>query len=60
MKFSKKWIIISTVAIIVIAVVVIGATRMNSGKKNADEEDKREVVRRGEFLEKVQESGSLR
>lgn len=60
MKFSKKWIIISTVAIIVIAVVVIGATRMNSGKKKADEEDKREVVRRGEFLEKVQESGSLR
>ncbi|MDE0481641.1 MAG: HlyD family efflux transporter periplasmic adaptor subunit [Candidatus Poribacteria bacterium] len=60
MKFSKKWIIISTVAIIVIAVVVIGATRMNSGKKNAEEEDKREVVRRGEFLEKVQESGSLR
>ncbi|MDE0314097.1 MAG: HlyD family efflux transporter periplasmic adaptor subunit [Candidatus Poribacteria bacterium] len=60
MKIGKKWIIISTVAIIVVAVVVIGATRMNSGKKNADEEDKREVVRRGEFLEKVQESGSLR
>lgn len=60
MKIGKKWIILSTVAIIVIAVVVIGATRMNFGKKNADEEDKREVVRRGEFLEKVQESGSLR
>lgn len=60
MKIGKKWIIISTVAIIVIAVVVIGATRMNFGKKNEDEEDKREVVRRGEFLEKVQESGSLR
>ena len=60
MKIGKKWIIISTVAIIVVAVVVIGATRMNFGKKNVDEEDKREVVRRGEFLEKVQESGSLR
>ncbi len=60
MKIGKKWIIISTVTIIVIAVVVIGATRMNFGNKKADEEDKREVVRRGEFLVKVQESGSLR
>ncbi len=59
-KIGKKWIIVSTVAIFVVAVVVIGATRMNFGKKQEDEEDKREVVRRGEFLVKVQESGSLR
>lgn len=57
MKIGKKWIIIGTV---VIAVAVIGATRMNFGQKKNDEEDKREVVRRGEFLVKVQESGSLR
>ena len=57
MKIGKKWIIIGTV---VIAVAVIGATRMNFGQKKSDEEDKREVVRRGEFLVKVQESGSLR
>ena len=60
MKIGKKWIIIGTVAIVVIAVAVIGATRMNFGQKKSDEEDKREVVRRGEFLVKVQESGSLR
>ena len=60
MKIGKKWIIIGTVAIIVIAVAVIGATRMNFGEKKGDEEDKREVVRRGEFLVKVQESGHLR
>ena len=57
MKIGKKWIIIGTVAIVV---AVIGATRMNFGQKKSDEEDKREVVRRGEFLVKVQESGRLR
>ena len=60
MKIGKKWIIIGTVAIIVIAVAVIGATRMNFGQKKDGEEDKREVVRRGEFLVKVQETGYLR
>lgn len=59
MKISKKWFVIGTVAIVVIAIVVIGATRINNRQKE-DGEDKREVVRRGEFLVKVQESGSLR
>ena len=60
MKIGKKWIIIGTVAIVVLAVVVIGATRKNLGQNKDEDEDKREVVRRGEFLVKVQESGSLR
>ena len=60
MKIGKKWIIIGTVTIIAITVVVIGATRINFGQSKNEDEDKREVVRRGQFLEKVQESGSLR
>ncbi len=60
MKISKKWVIIGTSTIIVIAVAIIGATRMNFGQQKEDDEDKREVVRRGQFLVKVQESGTLR
>ncbi len=59
MKIGKKWIIIGTAAIVV-AVAVIGATQINFGQKKDEDEDKREVVRRGEFLVKVQESGTLR
>lgn len=60
MKIGKKWLILGTGAIIVLAVVVIGATRINFGQKKDEDEDKKEVVRRGEFLVKVQESGTLR
>ncbi len=59
MKIGKKWFIFGSIAIVVIVVIVIrviGATQNG----NNDEEDKREVVRRGEFLVKVQESGRLR
>ena len=62
MKNRKKWLIIGVVAIVVIALGAIGATRMNinfGGKKN-ETEVKQEVVRRGEFLVRVRESGTLR
>ena len=62
MKNRKKWIIIGAIAIVVIAVGAIGATRMNVGfgEKKEKAEDKQEVVRRGEFLVRVRESGNLR
>lgn len=60
MKFSKKWFIIGAIAIVVLVVGLISATQINFGAKKNDEEDKREVVRRGQFLVKVRESGTLR
>ena len=62
MKNRKKWLIIGIVAVVVIALGAIGATRMDisfGGKKN-ETEVKQEVVRRGEFLVRVRESGTLR
>ena len=62
MKNRKKWIIVGVVAVVVIALGVIGATRMNIGfgGKKKEAETKQEVVRRGEFLVRVRESGNLR
>ena len=62
MRNRKKWIIIGIVAVTVIAVAVIGATRMkfSFGQDKKKAEDKQEVVRRGEFLVRVRESGTLR
>lgn len=62
MKNRKRWLIIGVAAIVVISLGAIGATRMNisfGGKKEASEV-KQEVVRRGEFLVRVRESGNLR
>ncbi len=61
----KKWIIIGAIALVVIAVGAIGATRIRlgfsfGGNRNDEAVDKQEVVRRGEFLVRVRESGNLR
>ena len=62
MKNRKKWVIIGVVALVVIAVGAIGATRMNFsfGQDKKESETKQEVVRRGEFVVRVRESGNLR
>ena len=62
MKNRKKWIIVGAIALVVIAVGAIGATRMNFsfGQNKKKTEDKQEIVRRGEFLVRVRESGNLR
>ncbi len=60
MKFGRRFYIFGAIGIVVIALVVIGATRINFGDKKDEEEDKREVVRRGKFVVKVQESGTIR
>ncbi len=62
MKNRKKLLIIAVVAAVVIAIGAIGATRMNFsfGGKKEKAEVKQEVVRRGEFLVRVRESGTLR
>lgn len=58
--FRKRWVLISSIAIILIAAVVIGATRINGSSNKDDEEVEREVVFRAPFRVKIQESGSLR
>ena len=62
MNNRKKLIIIGAIAVVVIAVGAIGATRMNFGfgQNKEETEDKQEIVRRGEFLVRVRESGNLR
>ncbi|MYA98215.1 HlyD family efflux transporter periplasmic adaptor subunit [Candidatus Poribacteria bacterium] len=62
MKNRKRWIITGIVAVVVIAVGAIGTTRMNFsfGQKKKETEVKQEIVRRGEFLVRVRESGNLR
>ena len=62
MKNRKKWVIIGVVTVVVIAVGAIGATRMNFsfGQDKKESETKQEVVRRGEFVVRVRESGNLR
>ena len=62
MKNRKKWIIVGIATVVIIAVGAIGMTRMNFsfGQKKKEAEVKQEVVRRGEFLVRVRESGNLR
>lgn len=58
--FRKKWVLISSVAFVLIAAVVIGATRINGNSNKDNDEVEREAAHRGHFRVKIQESGSLR
>lgn len=52
-------LIISVLIVVLVAVVAFGATKIFGKKDKDDEGDKKEVVRRGEFIVKVRESGNL-
>ena len=52
-------LIISVLIVALVAVVAFGATKLFGKKDKDDEGDKKEVVRRGEFIVKVRESGNL-
>ncbi len=62
MKNRRKWFIIGIVTLVVIVASAFGLTRVNImfGKKTENSEEKHEIVRRGEFVVKVRESGNLR
>ena len=56
----KRTIVLIISVLILVAVVAIGATKLFGKKDNKDNADeKKEVVRRGEFIVKVRESGNL-
>ena len=55
----KQTIVLIISVLVLVAVVAIGATRIFGKKDKENEEDKKEVVRRGEFIVKVRESGNL-
>lgn len=56
----KRTIVLIISVLILVAVVAIGATKIFGKKDNKDNADeKKEVVRRGEFIVKVRESGNL-
>ena len=52
-------LIISVLIVALVAVVAFGATRIFGKKDKDDADEKKEVVRRGEFIVKVRESGNL-
>ena len=56
----KRTIVLIISVLILVAVVAIGATKIFGKKDNKDSTDeKKEVVRRGQFIVKVRESGNL-
>lgn len=56
----KRTIVLIICVLVLVAVVAIGATKIFGKKdKDADADEKKEVVRRGEFIVKVRESGNL-
>ena len=56
----KRLIVLIISVLVLVAVVAIGATKIFGNKDNKNNGDeKKEVVRRGEFIVKVRESGNL-
>ena len=58
MRERKKVVVIGVVIVVVLTVGTIAVKKL-TGKKDKNRDEKMEVVRRGEFLEKVRESGNL-
>ena len=58
MRFNKKHSIILSLVVLLVATVVIVVIKIKGKKKDGDEE-KMEVVRRGEFVVKLRETGNL-
>ncbi len=58
MKKKKRVLVIVVGTVLVVAAVVLAPTMINGNKQNS-KEGKMEVVRRGEFVVKVRESGNL-
>ena len=52
-------LLISVLVVALVAVVAFGATKIFGKKDKDDADEKKEVVRRGEFIVKVRESGNL-
>ena len=52
-------LLISVLIVALVAVVAFGATKIFGKKDKDDADEKKEVVRRGEFIVKVRESGNL-
>ena len=52
-------LIISVLIVALVAVVAFGTTKIFGKKDKDDTDEKKEVVRRGEFIVKVRESGNL-
>ncbi len=55
----KRTIVLIISVLVLVAVVAIGATKIFGKKDKDDTDEKKEVVRRGEFIVKVRESGNL-
>ena len=55
----KRLIVLIISVLVLVAVVAIGATKIFGKKDKDDTDEKKEVVRRGEFIVKVRESGNL-
>ncbi|MCZ6679848.1 MAG: HlyD family efflux transporter periplasmic adaptor subunit, partial [Candidatus Poribacteria bacterium] len=56
----KKWIILMASLLVIVALGTGGTIIIRKNKDKEDKDEKKEVVRRGEFIVKVRESGNLK
>ena len=59
MTIKRKVILITGILVVISALVAIGATKIRNNKNKDDSDQKKEAVRRGEFIVKIRESGNL-